>query len=137
MGVDVTDVACRQAGVLQCKLHRALLACRIRARVVAGIAGVAVPAQFGMDVGAATTGNAFPLENEGGRPFPKDEAVAPAVEGEDGVGAGETHRVEAAAGHAVQLVGASGDHDVAAAGEMLCPYCGTRYVYKGAAPRGH
>jgi uncharacterized Zn-finger protein len=27
--------------------------------------------------------------------------------------------------------------DVAAAGEMLCPYCGTRYVYKGAAPRGH
>jgi len=27
--------------------------------------------------------------------------------------------------------------DVAASGEMLCPYCGTRYVYKGAAPRGH
>ena len=27
--------------------------------------------------------------------------------------------------------------DVAEAGEMLCPYCGTRYVYKGAPPRGH
>jgi uncharacterized Zn-finger protein len=21
--------------------------------------------------------------------------------------------------------------------EALCPYCGTKYVYKGAAPRGH
>jgi uncharacterized Zn-finger protein len=27
--------------------------------------------------------------------------------------------------------------DVAAAGEALCPYCGTRYLYKGAPPRGH
>jgi uncharacterized Zn-finger protein len=27
--------------------------------------------------------------------------------------------------------------DVAKAGEMLCPYCGTRYVYKGAPPKGH
>lgn len=27
--------------------------------------------------------------------------------------------------------------DVAEAGEMLCPYCGTLYVYKGAPPRGH
>jgi uncharacterized Zn-finger protein len=27
--------------------------------------------------------------------------------------------------------------DVAAKGEALCPYCGTRYVYKGAAPKGH
>lgn len=27
--------------------------------------------------------------------------------------------------------------DVAKAGEMLCPYCGTRYVYKGAAPKEH
>ena len=26
--------------------------------------------------------------------------------------------------------------DVAKAGEMLCPYCGTRYVYKGA-PKPH
>jgi uncharacterized Zn-finger protein len=26
---------------------------------------------------------------------------------------------------------------VAKAGELLCPYCGTRYVYKGAAPKGH
>jgi uncharacterized Zn-finger protein len=27
--------------------------------------------------------------------------------------------------------------DVTKKGEMLCPYCGTRYVYKGAAPKGH
>jgi uncharacterized Zn-finger protein len=27
--------------------------------------------------------------------------------------------------------------DVVKAGEMLCPYCGTRYVYRGAAPKGH
>ena len=27
--------------------------------------------------------------------------------------------------------------DVAKSGEMLCPYCGTRYVYKGAPPKGH
>jgi len=27
--------------------------------------------------------------------------------------------------------------DVAKPGEALCPYCGTRYVYKGAAPKGH
>jgi len=27
--------------------------------------------------------------------------------------------------------------DVTKHGEMLCPYCGTRYVYKGAALKGH
>ena len=27
--------------------------------------------------------------------------------------------------------------DVAKAGQMLCPYCGTRYVYKGRKPKGH
>jgi uncharacterized Zn-finger protein len=27
--------------------------------------------------------------------------------------------------------------DVAKAGQMLCPYCGTRYVYKGQRPKGH
>jgi uncharacterized Zn-finger protein len=27
--------------------------------------------------------------------------------------------------------------DVAAKGESLCPYCGTRYLYRGAAPKGH
>jgi uncharacterized Zn-finger protein len=27
--------------------------------------------------------------------------------------------------------------DVAKAGEALCPYCGTRYVYKGAPVKGH
>ena len=27
--------------------------------------------------------------------------------------------------------------DVAKAGEMLCPYCGTRYIYKGAPAHGH
>ncbi len=27
--------------------------------------------------------------------------------------------------------------DVAKAGELLCPYCGAHYVYKGAAPKGH
>lgn len=27
--------------------------------------------------------------------------------------------------------------DVAGAGQMLCPYCGTRYVYKGHKPKGH
>jgi uncharacterized Zn-finger protein len=27
--------------------------------------------------------------------------------------------------------------DVGGAGVMLCPYCGTRYVYKGAKPKGH
>ena len=27
--------------------------------------------------------------------------------------------------------------DVAKEGEALCPYCGTRYVYKGAAVKGH
>ncbi len=27
--------------------------------------------------------------------------------------------------------------DVAQQGAALCPYCGTKYVYKGAAPRGH
>ncbi len=27
--------------------------------------------------------------------------------------------------------------DVAASGEMLCPYCGTRFVYKGAPARAH
>lgn len=26
--------------------------------------------------------------------------------------------------------------DVVKSGELLCPYCGTRYVYKGAAPKG-
>lgn len=27
--------------------------------------------------------------------------------------------------------------DVAKAGQMLCPYCGTRYIYKGPKPKGH
>jgi uncharacterized Zn-finger protein len=27
--------------------------------------------------------------------------------------------------------------DVAKSGELLCPYCGTRYVYKGSPPKGH
>ena len=27
--------------------------------------------------------------------------------------------------------------DVARSGEALCPYCGTRYVYKGEPPKGH
>ena len=27
--------------------------------------------------------------------------------------------------------------DVAKKGEMLCPYCGTKFLYKGAAPKGH
>ena len=27
--------------------------------------------------------------------------------------------------------------DVVKAGQMLCPYCGTRYVYKGRKPKGH
>lgn len=27
--------------------------------------------------------------------------------------------------------------DVTKKGEMLCPYCGTKYVYRGAAPKGH
>ncbi len=27
--------------------------------------------------------------------------------------------------------------DVARKGEALCPYCGTRYVYKGVAVKGH
>jgi uncharacterized Zn-finger protein len=27
--------------------------------------------------------------------------------------------------------------DVVNAGELLCPYCGTKYVFKGVAPKGH
>ena len=27
--------------------------------------------------------------------------------------------------------------DVEAQRQALCPYCGTRYLYKGAAPKGH
>jgi len=27
--------------------------------------------------------------------------------------------------------------DVTKKGEALCPYCGTTYIYKGAAPKGH
>ena len=27
--------------------------------------------------------------------------------------------------------------EVTKTGEMLCPYCGTKYVYRGAAPKGH
>lgn len=27
--------------------------------------------------------------------------------------------------------------DVATKGESLCPYCGTKYVYKGAPVKGH
>jgi uncharacterized Zn-finger protein len=27
--------------------------------------------------------------------------------------------------------------DVAHEGEALCPYCGTKYVYTGAPPKGH
>ena len=27
--------------------------------------------------------------------------------------------------------------DVTKQGEALCPYCGTKFVYKGAAPTGH
>ena len=27
--------------------------------------------------------------------------------------------------------------DVTRHGEALCPYCGTKFVYKGAAPKGH
>ena len=27
--------------------------------------------------------------------------------------------------------------DVVKTGQMLCPYCGTRYVYKGEKPKGH
>ena len=27
--------------------------------------------------------------------------------------------------------------DVVKAEQMLCPYCGTRYVYKGRKPKGH
>ena len=27
--------------------------------------------------------------------------------------------------------------DVTKTGEVLCPYCGTKYVFKGVAPKGH
>jgi len=27
--------------------------------------------------------------------------------------------------------------DVATEGETLCPYCGTKYVFKGVPPKGH
>ena len=27
--------------------------------------------------------------------------------------------------------------DVVKTGQVLCPYCGTRYVYKGQKPKGH
>jgi len=27
--------------------------------------------------------------------------------------------------------------DVVTKGEMLCPYCGTKFLYKGAPPKGH
>ena len=27
--------------------------------------------------------------------------------------------------------------DVTKTGEALCPYCGTKYVFKGVAPKGH
>ena len=27
--------------------------------------------------------------------------------------------------------------DVAKTGHAVCPYCGTQYVFKGAAPKGH
>lgn len=27
--------------------------------------------------------------------------------------------------------------DIAKAGESLCPYCGTKYVFKGPAPKNH
>jgi uncharacterized Zn-finger protein len=27
--------------------------------------------------------------------------------------------------------------DVVKSGELLCPYCGTHYVYRGAPPKGH
>ena len=27
--------------------------------------------------------------------------------------------------------------DVASTGHVLCPYCGTKYVFKGVAPQGH
>jgi uncharacterized Zn-finger protein len=27
--------------------------------------------------------------------------------------------------------------DVVRHGEALCPYCGTKYLYRGAAPKGH
>ena len=27
--------------------------------------------------------------------------------------------------------------DVVKEGQALCPYCGTKYVYKGAPPKGH
>ena len=27
--------------------------------------------------------------------------------------------------------------DVAKHGEALCPYCGTKYLYKGRRPKGH
>ena len=27
--------------------------------------------------------------------------------------------------------------DVAKTGDILCPYCGTKYLLKGAAPKGH
>jgi len=27
--------------------------------------------------------------------------------------------------------------DVTIRGEILCPYCGTKFVYTGAAPKGH
>lgn len=27
--------------------------------------------------------------------------------------------------------------DVAQSGQVLCPYCGTKYVFKGTATRGH
>jgi uncharacterized Zn-finger protein len=27
--------------------------------------------------------------------------------------------------------------DIVAAGDMLCPYCGTRYIFRGEAPKGH
>ena len=27
--------------------------------------------------------------------------------------------------------------DVTKTGAVLCPYCGTRFVYKGVAPQGH
>jgi uncharacterized Zn-finger protein len=27
--------------------------------------------------------------------------------------------------------------DVTATGDILCPYCGTRYLFKGPVPKGH
>ena len=88
VGVDIVDVACREAGTLQRHGHAAECAVAVfrRRGDVEGVARETIADDFGIDLGAASLGVFQFFEHDDARALAHDETVAVLVIGTGGCG---------------------------------------------------